>query len=799
MGKFYLIVLLWLPLVVFSQDSFTISGKVVDDNRLAIPFANVVLSLDNKYAITDENGRYRMDNIKPGRYSISVSSLGFKTQKTQITITKNLTQNFILTTTVEDLDNVLVTGKTKSKLLTENVVAITSLDIQKSKDQALGVEDVLKQSTGVVVRQSGGLGSNLNINLNGLTGQAVRTYYDGMPIELYGGALQLNFIPVDALERLDIYKGIIPVNVGTDALGGGLNLVPLKIGGNILRTSYSVGSFNTHRFSLHGNYNFNENLSASISSFINYTDNDYEMRDIPNIVENLRTDGTVESITEERINATRFHDRFRSSLVEASLSIHDVPWADELQVSALFSKRDNQIQQGTFITGLAVGEAETEATVVVQKLNYKKAFFKEKLKFNYSGLYARSINTTNDSTTAFYNWRGERLVTENSRGSEIFGIPIARKGESIGTAHRITASYAISDNVQFVISEFNYGIEIDGEDPIGTRIEIDGEQIDPNTIPSKLRSNVFGTELNTTFFDKKLTAIGFYKNYDYSARSIEFIASGITEIPLRTVKSNNDGFGFGVKYQMSTEIFLRSSFERTLRLPTQNEVFGDFAAIVPNFELRPEQSNNINVGARYEKNLTNNRFISLDVSGFLRDQENLIRPVPFGPENSQFINEANVESIGIELGSRFRPFSNLSFNGSFTYQQLEIGKSNDIRSSGGSEGSSVPNIPNLFFNVTANYTLENIFRSKNNLELSWNYLFVDRFSVNEVIDLDSANPAFVVPRQHLNNANISYILPEQNLVCSLAVQNIFDQEIFDNFRIPRPGINYAFKISYSLQ
>ncbi|MEM6722289.1 MAG: TonB-dependent receptor [Bacteroidota bacterium] len=791
-----------LPLSMFAQNTFTVSGTVKSDNGEVIPFANVILS-KSKYGVTNDKGQFKIENVSSGTYKLTVSFVGYQTLSQSVNVNKNVTVNLVLKEGAENLNDVTVVAKTETRKQAEKVVTISSLDVKQFKNQTLGVEDVLKQSTGVVVRQSGGLGSTLNINLNGLTGQAVRTYYDGMPIELYGGALQLNFIPVDILERVDVYKGIMPVDIGTDALGGGLNMVPITRSTDYLRTSYSVGSFNTHRFTIGGNYNFNDHISASILSFVNYTDNDYEMKNIPNIVENLRPDGTVASITEERIDARRFHDRFRSKFVQGSVRFQDLSWADNLEISALYSQRDNQVQQGTFITGLAVGEAETEATVTVQRLNYEKSFFSKKLKLKYSGLLSQSTDKTRDSTTAFYNWRGDKLVTPNSVGAEIFGLPTARDGDNSGMAHRVSLQYDITDNINIVVSEFNYNVEIEGEDPIGVRVTLNEgtpeEQIlDPNTIPSKLRSNVFGAELNSTFLQDKLSTVLFYKNYNYNARSVDFRRQGATEIPFRTVKDNNNGYGLGVKYQITPEMFIRTSYERTLRFPTENEVFGDFAAIVPNFDLKPEQSNNFNLGVRYEKSMNDNSFISVDLSGFLRDQEDLIRVIPFGPENSQFINEAAVESVGFEFSGKYRPIENLTLNGSFTYQQIEISESSDLSSSGGSIGADVPNIPKLFFNLGANYTFNNIFRTDNSLEVSWTYLFVDRFSINEVIDLDTANPAFVIPRQHLNNANISYALPTQNLVFSLGIQNIFNQEIFDNFRIPRPGINYNFKINYSL-
>ena len=779
---------------VFSQNSFFVTGEVRDITGSAIPYANVILEGSKKYGVTDENGKFRISNIAEGSYKIVVSFVGYATYKKSVTINKSLNLNVILKESAEALETVVVNSKSEAKRQNTRAITINSLDLKKLQNQALGVESVIKQTTGIVVRQNGGLGSRVNINLNGLTGQAVRIYYDDMPIELFGGAFQINDIPVDALSRVDVYKGIMPVSVGTDALGGGINLIPYNKSEDYLRLSYSIGSFNTHRLSVVGNYNINKNIALALESFTNTTDNDYVMRDITT----FNVDGTFNP---EPFDARRFHDGFNSSFIKASVKFSDIKFADELQLSFIASQRNKEIQHGTFVTETAVGEANTENKGLIGQVKYKKQFFDNLLEVKYHGLFSKLTNKTIDSSAVFYNWRGEVINILNEAGSEISTFKTAREGDDTGQAHRIGLDFNITDNIKISLSEFNNKFTIKGNDPLGRRVDINGNEIDINTVPSTLKSNVFGAQADFKFFNKKLTLFGLYKNYNYGAESVDFTPgfgnSTLTEIPLRTVNTNDNGYGAGIKYQIIPELFVRSSFEKTIRFPTQGEVFGNFAAIVPNFELKPERSENINLGFRYTDQFENNSSLMVDVGLFLRDQEDLIRTRAFGPENSRFVNEAFVENKGVEFSFRYVPITNLTLNGNFTYQQIEITDTNDVTSVDFSN-TPVPNIPNTFANLRASYKFNSVLNSVNYLDVAWSYFFVDVFGFTDLPSLDAATSANAIPRQHSNNLDLSYTMPEQKLIFSLGIQNIFDQKVFDNFFVPRPGINYNFKINYSL-
>jgi outer membrane receptor protein involved in Fe transport len=618
-----------------AQNYASVSGFVKDAKNNGILGITVLLEGTQTGAATDELGFFEIKNLLPGNYILVISGIGYKPQKRAIALspTQGLNLEIVLEEDAQGLDEVIITGKSTAKELSEQPITISSLATRPLLAQAMGAEELLKTTTGVVVRQNGGLGSNFNINLNGLTGQAVRLYFDGIPIEVFGGGISLNTIPIDALERIDVYKGVMPVAVGTDALGGGIDLVPLKKDIDYLSTSYTVGSFNTHRFTFSGNKRLSEKVSLATLAYFNYSDNDYKMRNIRNLTEQTLPNGTVVPGPEEIIEARRFHNRHISGYAEATLRLKQLKWADQLEITALYSQRDDQIQNGAFISNTSVGEATTGARTFAQRLDYRKQLFNDKLSLRYFGVFSTTRNEVNDSTRFFYDWRGNRLQIVNNVGSELFARPTSRVGNDIGTAHRLMATYKILPSIDFTVSEFFGYVQIKGEDPIGPRLSINGEPIDPNTIPSSLTRNIAGAELKGSFLDNRLVPVLFYKNYFYNSEAIDILAVNSTQIPVRTVRASENGYGLALKYQFFPSFFVRTSFERAVRIPTEREIFGDFAAIRPNFELRPEKSNNVNLGVQFEPELDSYRSLFIGVDGFIRNQEDLIRPEPFGFEN----------------------------------------------------------------------------------------------------------------------------------------------------------------------
>src|SRR5690606_10069398 len=98
-----------------------------------------------------------------------------------------------------------------------------------------------------------------------------KIFIDGIPISSYGPSFSLNSIPTSMIERIEVFKGVVPSQLSDDALGGAVNVILKSAMKNMLTTSYSYGSFNTHQFNLNGGYRNPKNgFTARASGFYNY-------------------------------------------------------------------------------------------------------------------------------------------------------------------------------------------------------------------------------------------------------------------------------------------------------------------------------------------------------------------------------------------------------------------------------------------------------------------------------------------------------------------------------------------------
>src|SRR5699024_12187845 len=103
--------------------------------------------------------------------------------------------------------------------------ALPILDARALHNTTMDLSQALDQISGIKIRKSGGVGSNTSISLNGFSGRHIKFFLDGIPMEGYGPAFQMNNIPVNMAKRIEVYKGVVPIRFGSDALGGAINIV----------------------------------------------------------------------------------------------------------------------------------------------------------------------------------------------------------------------------------------------------------------------------------------------------------------------------------------------------------------------------------------------------------------------------------------------------------------------------------------------------------------------------------------------------------------------------------------------
>ncbi len=119
----------------------------------------------------------------------------------------------------------------------------------------LSIADVLRGEVGVQVR-SGGLSQSSAALLRGSSPQQIAVFLDGIPLNRGGlGSVDLSQLAVEAISNVEIYRGLPPISVDSDSLGGALLLESQPSPADKTapaRTNFTVGggSFGIRRLGL---------------------------------------------------------------------------------------------------------------------------------------------------------------------------------------------------------------------------------------------------------------------------------------------------------------------------------------------------------------------------------------------------------------------------------------------------------------------------------------------------------------------------------------------------------------------
>lgn len=247
---------------IWAQEKASIKGQVTLNNNESPDNISVILKGTRLGTITDEQGNYKIKNIKPGTYTIKISGVGFNTieKKTTVNEGEELIQNFTLITNSEELSEVVINGgKTNhyarkenqqvSRLPLknlENPQVYTTITGEVLKEQVVtNFDDALKNAPGITqLWASTGRGGD-GAGYYSLRGFAVQpTIVNGLP-GLTNGSLD----PAN-IDRIEIIKGPSGTLFGSSLIsyGGLINTTtkrPYKtFGGEV---NYTVGSYGLNR------------------------------------------------------------------------------------------------------------------------------------------------------------------------------------------------------------------------------------------------------------------------------------------------------------------------------------------------------------------------------------------------------------------------------------------------------------------------------------------------------------------------------------------------------------------------
>ena len=130
-----------------------------------------------------------------------------------------------------------------------------------------GVRDVaelLRLVPGAVVARSGGPGSQSSLFLRGGENDYVRVLIDGIPVNDPGGAIDLAWLSVDDIDRIEVVRGPASVLYGTDAVTGVVQLFTRRGSSAAAEGELATGSYG-HRLARGSASTGNERANLTIA------------------------------------------------------------------------------------------------------------------------------------------------------------------------------------------------------------------------------------------------------------------------------------------------------------------------------------------------------------------------------------------------------------------------------------------------------------------------------------------------------------------------------------------------------
>jgi hypothetical protein len=200
----------------FAQEKFTISGTISEaDTGETLIGVNVIIPSLQTGTVTNQYGYYSI-TLPKGDYEIVYSSIGFASQKIQISLSENIKKDLELATDTESLDEVVIETDNerldvRSSQMSANTLSTTTI---KKIPVVLGEVDVIKAITLLPGVTSAGEGAS-GFNVRG--GAADQNLILLDEATLYNSSHLFGFFSVfnpDAIKDLTLYKGGIPARYG---------------------------------------------------------------------------------------------------------------------------------------------------------------------------------------------------------------------------------------------------------------------------------------------------------------------------------------------------------------------------------------------------------------------------------------------------------------------------------------------------------------------------------------------------------------------------------------------------------
>ena len=662
MRKILLTLLLIAPLSLFAQATGTIQGIIIEDETNdVLPFVTIALTPEGSNAptagcSTGEDGSFRLNNIKAGKYTITASFVGYLDESRNISITASK----------NNINLGIIRLKSDRKLLKEVVVteqrSQMSFEIDKrvfTVDQSLATtggsaSDVLAEIPSVEVDNEGTVSlrgsESVTVWINGKS--------SGLTSDNQGDILQQ--LPAGSIEKIEVITnpsakhspegtaGIINIILKRDRKAGYYGSVQ---GGMDSRLGYNAG----------GNFNYS---SGKVDAYagLNYRNMRFENKGITD----TKYFGSNQYQQQTNIGSHNPNNIFGRAGITWRFTEKDELYAN---VMGMFGggKHNNEISAVS-------GPIDSDGTYAdpTQRLTRTTTQQGKPTMYNVELGYTHRWSDTHfiDFSVGHHQWSQQRNATYRQT-TEFFGVDTTTmssyqfqdgKNKNNSTEIKLDYEYKINENHRI---EAGYKGNIsDDKSPVITYTDEAHTQLD------KAQYNQFRYKQNIqalyATYSGRLGKFGYQlglrgEYWNIKTRSYGYEQEQNGQIPDYTSSNFFKLFPSAfLSYEISKGQELQVNYTRRLRRPWGGQL-NNFENISDstnisfgNPNLTPEYSNAYELN--YLKNWENH---TLSLSGYYRTTEDVIERISYSSGRviyTTFENVAKTQSAGLEIVGKNRLF-----------------------------------------------------------------------------------------------------------------------------------------------
>ena len=767
--KTFLLLLLTTSFL-WAQNTAELSGKITDKaTQKPLIGADIYLKELKKGTNADAQGNYHLKGIPEGNYTILCSYLGYQTFSRKIYLKGQEHLDISLKEQAEEISGVTVSGKSIAHQKKEESMPVTVIDMSNMRGTVSNVQDILAKTVGVTLRTSGGVGSSSRISVRGLEGKRIGFFIDELPMSEQTDYLDINDIPIDMIDRIEIYKGVVPARFGGSSLGGAINIVIREYPDKYADLSYGYESFNTHK--AQGVFKLNlkaRGLVFGIGGGYTTSDNNY----------------TFDSPYREGLRITRNHDKYRKYIIGGSFKAKKW-WFDEVEFEPVVVKTYKEIQGIEY----DIREAHSESLMagLANKLT-KDNFLTEGLNFDmFNGVVLTKMNFI-DKATRRYEWDGSSYPTPSRYGGEVgYNFPSDSDDQKLSFVNKTNLEYIINERHSF---NFNSVFSIAKGTPKDELKTLSlGKQVN---FDSRMHSWVSGLTYDLRSLDdvflNSLTVR--YYQYTMHTQMAPLFVPGKYDVDLQ---KNNWGVNNALRYRFLPSLMGKLSAGYEVRIPSESELLGDGISVVPSADLLPERNASANIGLLFDLTGKHPSNAQIEMNFFYMYLQDMIRYTA-GLIGAQYQNFGEMRTLGVEFEAKADVLPSLYAYVNTTYQDLRDTRDYEPASTvpNPTKYKRMPNIPYLMANAGMEFHRENLFGgSGQNTRLFADVAFVEEYFYDfELTQLQKRR----IPRSTTIDIGFEHSFLNNKLFISGKLRNVTNEKTLSEFNRPLPGINGGVKI-----